>query len=149
MFSFWKKKKQVPNNIQTLVSLGKEFKKAFANSLSWQWDERFETVLLHVTHEEKAKVAKILEKHFSDYWSVLFGEEVPEAVKELIEHLYGLRPEQLLFCTNVENDKFLYCAWWPWQTENKLSLRIAIYDPYISEDNKAEYRKVIEQYFLS
>lgn len=147
MLNFWRKKQENKNSSEALQRLSNEFQRSFSGKLTWQWDERFDTALLHVDRKNKEKVVKVLEKHFSDYWNILFDEEMPDSIQQQVQRFDGLRPEQLLFSTDMVNDKFLYCAWWPWQDGEKTSVRIGLFTNGDSEQE--EVNALLKQAFLS
>lgn len=130
------------SNKPTLENLSLAFAAALPESLNWQWDSRFETVLLHIDSLQQEKVIQVLENYFSDYWNILCEEELPENVQELIVHFDGFNPEQLLFSTDTRQSDFVYCAWWPWKDGKNISIRIA---PYLGNMPAAEKAKKIGQ----
>lgn len=127
MLKFWQKKQQDESSEVVLMRLSKEFKRALPIKHHWQWDERFRAVLLHVYKKDKGKIVKVLEKYFSDYWNILLDEEMPKEVQQQIQLFDGLRPEQLLFSADITTEGLLYCAWWPWQDGEKISIRIGLF----------------------
>lgn len=130
------------------MCLNKEFRRALAAKNDWCWDERFNAVLLHVNKNDKSKIVKILEKYFSDYWNILFDEEMPEAVQQQVQMFDGLRPEQLLFSTDITTGGFLYCAWWPWQDGEKISIRIGLFIEKGDLEKQQACEALLKQVFL-
>lgn len=150
MLKFWQRKKQKQDSSYALQKLSKEFRRALSNNKTdWQWDERFNAVLLHVDKQNKGKVVRVLEKHFSDYWNILFDEEMPAAVQQQVKRFDGLRPEQLLFSMNTADQNYLYCAWWPWQDGEKTSIRIGLFADVYDEQQQSEIDQLLKQTFIA
>lgn len=147
MFSRWCKRYKHDPSKSLLENLSLEFAHAFKEPLQWQWDERHGAVLLHVNDKQRDKVVRILENYFSDYWNILSEEELPTRVKELIKHFDGMHPEQLIFSTDTQEKDFLYCAWWPWKSGEKTSLRIAHYMDELPEKEQQQHQEQIKQWF--
>ncbi len=147
MLSRWCKKYKHDPSKSMLENLSLEFAHTFKHELEWQWDERYNAVLLHVDDKQKDKVVRILEGYFSDYWNILSDEELPAPVKTLIHFFEGMDPEQLLFSTDTREKEFLYCAWWPWKNGEKTSLRIAIYMNELPENIQQQRQQQIKQWF--
>lgn len=132
----------------TLENLAGELIDTLGEKASFEWDERFETVLLQIDNRQKEKVITVLESYFSDYWNVLCAEELPAQIQRLMMHFDGLGPEQLLFSTDASDDgEFLYCAWWPWKDGKTTSVRIAPYFAGQTPDQKREFIGRVKQWF--
>lgn len=147
MLSWWRKKYKRDKKKSTLENLSLEFAAVLGGDIQWQWDARFDAVLLHIEDQQKEKVIRILESYFSDYWNILCAEELPEPVQKLILHFDGMNPEQLLFSTDTREAEFLYCAWWPWQDGKNTSIRIALYMRDLHGSAKDQRIEQIKQWF--
>lgn len=141
------KKYKKDSGKDNLHNLSLEFASALGNDVQWQWDDKFNAVLLHIDAKQKEKVVGILERYFSDYWNILVEEELPPAIETVMLSFSGMRPEQLLFSSDTNEQEFLYCAWWPWQDGNTTSLRIASYMNELPEDIKQQRIAQIKQWF--
>lgn len=145
--TWWCRKYKKDKRKSVLENLSMEFAAVFGHDLQWQWDERFNAVLLHIDESQKDKVIQILESYFSDYWNVLCAEDLPESVQKLILHFDGMNPEQLLFSTDTRETEFAYCAWWPWKGSSKTSLRIALYLDNLPDTVRDSRTRQIKQWF--
>lgn len=147
MFGWWGKKYKRNLDKSLLENLSAEFSYVFGEKLQWQWDDRFHAVLAQIDSSQKEKVIGILESYFSDYWNVLCSEDLPMAVQKLILQFDGMNPEQLLFSTDTREAGFLYCAWWPWQDGENISIRIALHLDDLNEAAKLERVEALKQGF--
>jgi hypothetical protein len=57
-----------------------------------------------------------------------------------------LRPGQLFFNTNPNQDAFVFCAWWPWGDGQTVSIRLAPFDKKLSGSEEAELIELIKDW---
>lgn len=90
----------------------------------WDWDGRFGTAVGVVLKEGfEAAHAHLLES-FGTCWS---DQELPAAITAITDAMGGMRGGQEVFATDVAGGPVLFCAWWPWGGNSKVSLRIGVW----------------------
>ena len=57
------------NNNQALENLCKELSNAFKETLTWEWDSRFGTILANFDVENKGTIQEILERYIGIAWN--------------------------------------------------------------------------------
>jgi hypothetical protein len=124
-----------------------ELSHAFQGVLSWKWDDRFETVLAEFGVASKDKVRAILERYFSSAWDRSNVGTAPEIVRTIDSDFGGLRPGQLLFSSDPNQDALIFCAWWPWGDGKTISIRIAPYYKKLSDAERAEKIQLFKGWF--
>ena len=97
----------------------------FDGELTWKWDGRFNTVLIEFTSEYNDRIRSVIDQHLSSSWNSTNIGEAPEPVQALCSKMGSLRAGQILFTSDTGQDEFMYCAWWPWGSGTKVSIRIA------------------------
>ncbi len=93
-------------------------------TLSWSWDDRFQAVLAQFTLDSKDKVMAMLDQHIGTKWDHTNISQSPKPVAVLSNELGGIRPGQLLYTTDPNQDTILFGAWWPWGNGQTISIRI-------------------------
>ncbi len=123
------------------------FVNTFQETLTWEWDGRFGAVLATCTTENKDVVQSSLQRLLETTWDNSNTEDAPDVVLGAISHFGGLMPGQLLFTSDLNQDIFLCCAWWPWGDGETFSIRVAPYSKKISDEDKAELNKKFKAWF--
>ncbi len=134
-------------NKSELENVSKVFLIAFQEILSWKWDSRFETVLAEFFIDNKDKVRAILERYFSITCDSSNIGKAPDIVQMIANNFGGLRPGQLLFISDPNQDFFIYGVWWPWGDGKTISLRVGPYSKKLSGAEKAELIKQFKGWF--
>jgi hypothetical protein len=124
-----------------------ELSRAFQGVLSWKWDDRFETVLAEFGVASKDKVRAILERYFSSTWDSANVGTAPEIVRTIDSDFGGLRPGQLLFSSDPNQDALIFCAWWPWGNGKSISIRIGPSYQNLSDSEHAKKIQVFKGWF--
>jgi len=125
------------SNKSGLESVCRELRTAFEGILSWKWDNRFEAVLAEFSAGKKESIRGILERSLGTTWDSSNIENASEIVREIHDHLGGLRPGQLLFTSNPNGEAFIFCAWWPWGDGKTISIRMGLSFKKIANSEKA------------
>ncbi|MDY6986774.1 MAG: hypothetical protein SWQ30_01855 [Thermodesulfobacteriota bacterium] len=118
-----------------LKRLCEAFIKETQGLLSWSWDEPLVAVLAQFSVNDRDKVLGCLGPFMGAKWDESEIEKAPEIVRQLAEDMGGLRSGQLLFTTDAGKDVFIFGAWWPWQDDQTISLRVG---PHWSELSDSE-----------
>ena len=121
--------------------------KAFQGRLAWKWDSRFETVLAEFPADNQDKVRAILESHLNMTWDNSNISEAPDVVGMINSHFGGLRPGQVLFTSNPQQDAFISCAWWPWGGGRTISIRVMPFYGKALDSEKAEQIDLFKSWF--
>ena len=117
----------------------------FKGILSWQWDDRFKTILAQFEIAEKETIENVLNRFMNISWNSENLSEAPEAIQNIISCLGGLMPEQLLLSSNPDKDALLYCAWWPWGNGQTISIRVAPSINNVGENEKNELLETLKK----
>jgi hypothetical protein len=120
---------------------------AFQGILSWNWDGRFGTVLAEFGAGKKENIRPILERSLGTTWDSSNIGNAPDIVREINNHLGGLRSGQLLFTSDPGREPFIFCAWWPWGDGKVISIRIASAGGELSDPEKAEKIQMLKEWF--
>ncbi len=120
---------------------------AFEGILDWKWDGRFGTALAEFPLEKKGSVLGILDQHLIGRWDGATIGEAPETVKKVKEHLGGLMAGQLLFLSDPNDDPLVYCAWWPWDNGQTISIRIGLFSETTDTEEKGALTKAFKGWF--
>jgi len=97
--------------------------------------------------DNKDSVHAILERYLNTAWNSTNIDNAPEIVQMVISHFGGLRPGQLLFTSDPNQDAFIFGVWWPWGDEKTISLRIAPTGKTLSNSKLAELITLFKDWF--
>ena len=98
---------------------------------NWEMDGRFSTPFVQLDMGDTKPVKESMSSIFDNEWDSSSLNDASALEKNLAKCFFGIEKGQILF-TTLENDIVLFCAWWPWGNNSKVSLRIG----YFSEENK-------------
>jgi len=124
-------------NQSDIKSICREFFSASHGMLSWKWEDRFETALAQFDADKKERVRTILERYLRITWDSATIKKAPDAVQEINSRFNGLTSGQILFTSDPSLDDFIFCAWWPWNSGDTISIRIAPSCRKLSNSEKA------------
>lgn len=110
------------NTCQDLVA-------AFSNSLSWQWDDRFDGVLAEFDIENKDYILETISNKLGHSWDSASISTAPRTVRKAMKNFGGLQAGQLLFTSEADQDVILLGLWWPWGNGTTISIRLVPYSP--------------------
>jgi hypothetical protein len=135
---------QAKSDVETVCG---EFLRAFQGSLSWKWDDRFETVLAEFGADNKDTVRAILERHLGAIWDSSSIAGAPDIVRTVNIRVARLRSGQLLFTSDPNRDSFVFCAWWPWGDGKTISIRVAPSYKKLSGSGTTEKTQLFKGWF--
>jgi hypothetical protein len=92
---------------------------------AWSWDGRFGAVVAAFDAAQEPATRAAVGEQLDRGWNTTDLASVPQRVRALVGKLGGLRPEQSLYTREIEG-ALVWCAWWPWQSGTRFSLRIAV-----------------------
>lgn len=124
-------------NQSDIKSICREFFSASQGVLSWQWEDRFETALAQFDADKKERVRTILERYMKITWNSATIKKAPDAVQDINSRFNGLMSGQILFTSDPNLDDFIFCAWWPWNGGDTISIRVAPSCKKLSDLEKA------------
>jgi hypothetical protein len=130
-----------------LESHCKELISAFKGVLSWTWDSRYETVLAEFGIEKKDVIHATLKRNFSTSWDRDSIKKAPDVVQHINSYLGKLWRRQMLFTSDTNRDAFIYCAWWPWEDGNNISIRMAPFYKKLLNSEKAVQMQQFKSWF--
>ena len=125
----------------------RELLNASQGVLSWKWDSQFETVLAEFMVDNKDSVHVILERYLNTVWDSTNIDNAPDSVRMAISRFGGLRPGQLLFTSDSQQDACIFGVWWPWGGGKTISIRVAPFDKRLSDSEMAEFIKLFKGWF--
>lgn len=103
--------------------------------IEWRWDGRFNTALGELSASDKTRVLEILEQHLVSSWDSSSVREAPDVVQDIVKSLGGLMSGQLLLLSDSRQAACIFCAWWPWGSGARISIRIAPFSVALSSDD--------------
>lgn len=96
----------------------------------WEWDGRFEAGLLAFDKSTEKDVLGVLDEVFDRIWSAKEMASAPREVQSLESQLGGLRSGQMLLTAGAGlGGPVLWCAWWPWGSGERISIRVGVLAP--------------------
>jgi hypothetical protein len=116
-------------NIHTLEPFQEICRKICLNIPSryrWKWDRERKMAVIVLAEEVAEIVFYPLFKEFRNHWNFTSINEVDEAVNSYIHSEYGLMPGQVFFTSHMVNHTVLGVAWWPWGSDEKVSMRVGL-----------------------
>jgi hypothetical protein len=113
----------------------RDLAEAFDGVLEWKWDGRFKTALAEFPTEMKDDVLGILGQYLISTWDSTSVKDAPDIVREISKKLGGLMSGQLLLLSDSGQAACIFCAWWPWGSGTKISIRIG---PFCAERSDEE-----------
>ena len=117
------------------------------DTLTWKWDDRFETVLAEFDISQKGAVQSLLVKEMHKVWQPDNTGQAPELIHILINYFGGLNPGQQLFTSDPDIDGLLLCAWWPWGNGQTISIRLAVFADSLSDEQNEELTRIFRTWF--
>ena len=122
-------------------------KQVLGDSLTWKWDDRFDTVLAEFNVRDKAVIQDRLSDQMDIIWTAETSRRAPEVIQILIDFFGGLNPDQQLFTSDPEIDGILLCAWWPWGNGETISIRLAVFADSLNDDQNHELTALFRGWF--
>ena len=65
-------------------------------------------------------------KEFQNHWNFASISQADQAVNDFVHAEFGLMPGQALFTSRMVNNMVLGVAWWPWGSDDKVSMRVGL-----------------------
>ncbi len=93
---------------------------------NWEMDDRFNTPYVSLKIKHSPSIHDNISQLFDTRFDSISIENAPVQIKSLSKNLTDMEDDQLLFTCN-EDDKILFCAWWPWGKNKMLSLRFGLF----------------------
>jgi len=102
-------------------------KGAADDASAWEWDGRFDAGLLSFERSRESFMLELLDEVFDKIWSIREVKTGPDDVLALVRSLGGLRSGQMLLTVNLgDGGPTLWCAWWPWGSGARISIRVGV-----------------------
>ncbi len=96
------------------------------DSYCWQWDEKRNMAVVILSEQDAEMVFYPLFKEFQHHWNFTSESDAAPSVTEFVNSEFGLMPGQIFFTSHMVCGLFLCVAWWPWGSEDKVSMRIGL-----------------------
>ncbi len=136
------------NIIADIENISRQFLALYQGSVSWKWDvHRISAALAEFAVEEEPKVRAVLLQHFTDVWNVTNIDSAPENVQQIQQRFGTLRPGQMLFAADTDNDVSLFCAWWPWSNGQTFSIRVSLFCNSMTAGEEDDLNKAMRDCF--
>lgn len=132
-------------NKSELENVCRAFSSAAQGVLSWKWDSYLEAALAEFSVDKQDSVRGLLERHLSNVWDSSNIDEASNTVQMIAGNLGGLRPGQVLFISEPNQDVF--GAWWPWDNGERISIRVGPYDESLSDSQRTELVESFQGWF--
>ena len=134
-------------NITRLEKSCRQLISALDKTLTWKWDDRFETVLAEFSVADKGKIHIDLIRRMGEIWAPDPGAAPPKVVQTIIDYFGGLAPGQTLFTSDPDQDGLLLCAWWPWGNGKTISIRLGVFANSLSDHDNEELTRRFRGWF--
>ena len=92
---------------------------------------------------DRDKVLGILGPFVGAKWDELEVKKAPEIVRQLAKSMGGIGSGQFLFTTDASKNVFIFGAWWPWQDDQTISLRVG---PHWTELSHSESDNLVASF---
>lgn len=102
-----------------------EIKKIVPDKFKWEFDDRFYATLICVDKGTADSIFDKMKEVFGNCYDFDTIKKAPKLERKLSKALFGIDKDQYLFTATFE-DFILFCTWWPWDENRKVSLRIGI-----------------------
>jgi hypothetical protein len=110
---------------------------AFAGTLAWKWDGRFEASQAEFSSADGEAIRQTLAGILVDVWDSTTIAGASDFVKTQANNFGGLRPGQLFFSSDPGADALILGAWWPWGNGTTISLRLVPVAKNVSDEEMA------------
>lgn len=97
----------------------------FDGLLSWDWDNRSQTLLAEFPTIKGEVIRAVMNRHLTQQWDNKTIHQAPERLRTATGDLGDLRANQLLFSSGPDSQPLIFAAWWPWGNGEVISLRLA------------------------
>ena len=94
---------------------------------AWQWDDRRHMALVTLAQQDAELVFFPLFREFRDHWDFNAPVQPEILIARLLNSEYGLMPGQFFFTSRPIEDLVLFVAWWPWGSQDKVSMRVGLF----------------------
>ncbi|MCP4604735.1 MAG: hypothetical protein GY847_30145 [Proteobacteria bacterium] len=113
----------------------------------WSWEDRFICALGQFRVEDSARVFEILENSFIDKWDSPTIGEATKRVQLISLSLGGIRPGQLLFSTDPNQNALVLGALWPWGNGKVTSIRVIPNCDELPDSEKKDFIASVRNWF--
>lgn len=115
------------DGLAPLQSACETLRKAGDGTLRWEWDERVCAATASFPSELERSVLGTLDEIFDRIWSATEVRSGSAEIVELAASLGDLRSGQMLLTAQMgAASPLLFCAWWPWSSGQRISIRIGM-----------------------
>ncbi|MEE2960519.1 MAG: hypothetical protein VYA34_07220 [Myxococcota bacterium] len=92
----------------------------------WGWDRHYRAALIVTDSKTGYALDEVVNNILPETWKENPETPPPESIANLIAYLSGLRPAQHLHTKILDDANVLFGAFWPWDNESLVSIRIGI-----------------------
>ena len=134
-------------SVKALENSFRDLAAAFCGKIEWKWDGRFKTALGEFSADMKDEVLGLLEQYLVSTWDSSSLSDAPDVVQQVSKNLGGLMSGQLLLLSDLNKAAFIFCAWWPWGSGTKISIRLAPFSKDLSDEDAAALTTIFRGWF--
>ena len=120
-----------------------------STTMRWGWDERFSTALMVLQGEDADQLLLSVNEVFDQIWDEESVKEASEDVRHLVTYLSGLRDEQRLHTTILDDSTILFSAVWPWVGKSHISYRVGVFRAYATPEVSKEGNRILREIFTT
>ncbi|MDY6935140.1 MAG: hypothetical protein SVZ03_13080 [Spirochaetota bacterium] len=117
------------------------------SSYEWEMDERFNTPIIIFDKKDKDVILTTVSLEFDKYWESDSIVKPSKIIKKLINSINGIQPGQKVFASTEADKLILFAAWWPWNNDVNISLRIGMFTLKEKIMSNSEIREHLKEWF--
>ena len=114
---------------------------------NWEWDHKFDAVLSNFPVTKKGKALSVLKRNFLYHFDEKKIKKAEANIKGIADALGGIRGGQLLFMSEPERNILMFGAWWPWNNQDKISIRLGLVTETVSNIEEVKLIKNFKSWF--
>lgn len=92
----------------------------------WSWDTRFSCVSSSFNAELAHEARAAVHAAFAQEWTARSLAKAPSLVREVADNTGGVRPDQVLYCSDTVGGTIVFGLWWPWGDDVTISFRVGL-----------------------
>ncbi len=110
------------------------------DTYTWEWDQTRNMAAIVLEEDDAEMVFYPLFKEFRNHWNFSSIGEAADAVNEYVHSAFGMMPGQALFTSHMISNLVLGVAWWPWGSDDRVSMRVGLIPVKVKLSNDFVYR---------
>lgn len=136
-------------NYATLKHVSRTIHSALPKELEWKYDNRFNILLAEFNIKFVDQIFHHLKPYFFNIWDSTGFTSAPGVAHTACARFGAVLPGQLILCTNLNDECFIYVIVWPWSDGETISMRMAPFNQRFTEKQTLNLAIVFNSWFLS